>query len=165
MYGIILMELYYYTYNTIIGSLNITADDFYIRYISIGKYKNDNHILKETEIINNAFIQINEYLSGSRKNFSLNIKYEGTLFQQKVWQSLLNIPYGNTISYKELAEKVLSPKAYRAAGSACGQNPLPIIVPCHRVIHSNGNISGYALGAEIKRFLLNLEKNSLTGKF
>lgn len=162
MYGIILMELYYYTYNTIIGSLNITADDFYIRYISIGKYENDNHILKETEIINNAFIQINEYLSGSRKNFSLNIKYEGTLFQQKVWQSLLNIPYGNTISYKELAEKVLSPKGYRAAGSACGQNPLPIIVPCHRVIHSNGNISGYALGAEIKRFLLNLEKNSLT---
>ena len=162
MYGIILMELYYYTYNTIIGSLNITADDFYIRYISIGKYKNDNHILKETEIINNAFIQINEYLSGSRKNFSLNIKYEGTLFQQKVWQSLLNIPYGNTISYKELAEKVLSPKGYRAAGSACGQNPLLIIVPCHRVIHSNGNISGYALGAEIKRFLLNLEKNSLT---
>lgn len=162
MYGIILMELYYYTYNTIIGSLNITVDDFYIRYISIGKYKNDNHILKETEIINNAFIQINEYLSGSRKNFSLNIKYEGTLFQQKVWQSLLNILYGNTISYKELAEKVLSPKAYRAAGSACGQNPLPIIVPCHRVIHSNGNISGYALGAEIKRFLLNLEKNSLT---
>lgn len=156
------MELYYYTYNTIIGSLNITVDDFYIRYISIGKYKNDNHILKETEIINNAFIQINEYLSGSRKNFSLNIKYEGTLFQQKVWQSLLNISYGNTISYKELAEKVLSPKAYRAAGSACGQNPLPIIVPCHRVIHSNGNISGYALGAEIKRFLLNLEKNSLT---
>ena len=162
MYGIILMELYYYTYNTIIGSLNITVDDLSIRYISIGKYKNDNHILKETEIINNAFIQINEYLSGSRKNFSLNIKYEGTLFQQKVWQSLLNIPYGNTISYKELAEKVLSPKAYRAAGSACGQNPLPIIVPCHRVIHSNGNISGYALGAEIKRFLLNLEKNSLT---
>lgn len=162
MYGIILMELYYYTYNTIIGSLNITVDDFYIRYISIGKYKNDNHILKETEIINNAFIQINEYFSGSRKNFSLNIKYEGTLFQQKVWQSLLNIPYGNTISYKELAEKVLSPKGYRAAGSACGQNPLPIIVPCHRVIHSNGNISGYALGAEIKRFLLNLEKNSLT---
>lgn len=156
------MDLYYYTYNTIIGSLNITVDDFYIRYISIGKYKNDNHILKETEIINNAFIQINEYLSGSRKNFSLNIKYEGTLFQQKVWQSLLNILYGNTISYKELAEKVLSPKAYRAAGSACGQNPLPIIVPCHRVIHSNGNISGYALGAEIKRFLLNLEKNSLT---
>ena len=156
------MELYYYTYNTIIGSLNITADDFYIRYISIGKYKNDNHILKETEIINNAFIQINEYLSGSRKNFSLNIKYEGTLFQQKVWQSLLNIPYGNTISYKELAEKVLSPKAYRAAGSACGQNPLPIIVPCHRVIHSNGNISGYALGAEIKRFLLKKKKNSLT---
>ena len=66
------------------------------------------------------------------------------------------------ISYKELAEKVFSPKAYRAAGSACGQNPLPIIIPCHRVVHSNGSISGYALGADIKAFLLNLEKNSLT---
>ena len=91
------MDLYYYTYNTVIGSLNITADDFYIRYISLGKYKNDSHILKETEIINNAFKQINEYLNGNRKNFSLNIKYEGTLFQQKVWQSLLNIPYGNIL--------------------------------------------------------------------
>lgn len=155
------MELFYYTYNTLIGSLNITADNFYIRYISLGKYKNDNHILKETEIINNAFTQMDEYLKGSRKKFSLNIKYEGTLFQQKVWQSLLNIPYGNIISYKELAEKVFSPKAYRAAGSACGQNPLPIIIPCHRVVHSNGSTSGYALGADIKMFLLNLEKNSL----
>lgn len=155
------MNLYYYTYNTVIGSLNITADDFYIRYISVGKYKNDSHILKETEIINNAFKQINEYFNGSRKKFSLNIKYEGTLFQQKVWKSLLNIPYGNTISYKELAEAVSSPKAHRAAGSACGKNPLPVIIPCHRVIHSNGSVSGYALGADIKVFLLNLEKNSL----
>lgn len=155
------MNLYYYTYNTVIGSLHITADDFYIRYISVGKYKNDSHILKETEIINNAFKQINEYFNGSRKKFSLNIKYEGTLFQQKVWKSLLNIPYGNTISYKELAEAVSSPKAYRAAGSACGKNPLPVIIPCHRVIHSNGSVSGYALGADIKVFLLNLEKNSL----
>lgn len=155
------MNLYYYTYNTVIGSLNITADDFYIRYISVGKYKNDSHILKETEVINNAFKQINEYFNGSRKKFSLNIKCEGTLFQQKIWRSLCNIPYGHTISYKELAEKVASPKAYRAAGSACGQNPLPVIIPCHRVIHSNGSISGYALGADIKEFLLNLEKNSL----
>ena len=95
-----------------------------------------------------------------RKIFRINIKYEGTLFQQKVWKVLLNIPYGSIISYKELAEKVFSPKAYRAAGSACGQNPLPVIIPCHRVIHSNGSISGYAFGKEIKTFLLNLEKNS-----
>lgn len=155
------MDLFYYTYNTVIGSLNITADNFYIRYISLGKYKNNNHILKESEIINNAFIQIDEYLNGSRKNFSLNFKYTGTLFQQKVWQSLLHIPYGQTISYKELAENVLSPKSYRAAGSACGKNPLPVIIPCHRVIHSNGNISNYAFGTEVKAYLLNLEKNSL----
>ncbi len=155
------MILNYYTYNTIIGSLNITADDFYVRHVSIGKYGNSNHIFKETEIINNAFNQIEEYLCGSRKEFNINIKYEGTNFQQKVWHSLLNIPYGNTISYKQLADIIFSPKAYRAAGSACSKNPLPIIIPCHRVIHSNGSISGYALGSEVKAYLLNLEKNSL----
>ena len=154
------MKLYYYTYKTIIGNLNITSDNFYIRYISFGKYHQYNNMFKETEIINNAFMQIDEYLNGRRKIFSINIKYEGTLFQQKVWKALLNIPYGSIISYKELSEKVFSPKAYREAGSACGQNPLPVIIPCHRVIHSNGSISGYAFGKEIKTFLLNLEKNS-----
>lgn len=154
------MELNFYTYKTDIGSLNITADNFYIRYLSIGKYKFSNHIYNETELINNAFLQINEYLAGIRKQFELNIFYEGSIFQKKIWNELLHIPYGQVISYKQLAEKVYAPKAYRAAGSACGLNPLPIIIPCHRVIHSNGSISGYAFGSKVKEYLLNLEKNS-----
>ena len=114
----------------------------------------------QTELINNAFLQINEYLAGIRKQFELNIFYEGSIFQKKIWNELLRIPYGQVISYKQLAEKVYAPKAYRAAGSACGLNPLPIIIPCHRVIHSNGSISGYAFGSKVKEYLLNLEKNS-----
>ena len=80
------MKLNFYTYKTDIGSLNITADNFYIRYLSIGKYKYSNHIYNETELINNAFLQINEYLAGIRKQFELNIFYEGSIFLFFLWE-------------------------------------------------------------------------------
>ncbi|MGV8162294.1 MAG: methylated-DNA--[protein]-cysteine S-methyltransferase [Candidatus Nanoarchaeia archaeon] len=101
--------------------------------------------------------QIDEYISGKRKKFTVNIRFSGTAFQEKVWREMQKIPYGKTISYRELAEKIGSPRAYRAVANACGKNPLPIIIPCHRVVASNG-IGGYSAGIEIKLKLLEIEK-------
>jgi methylated-DNA-[protein]-cysteine S-methyltransferase len=101
--------------------------------------------------------QIQEYLSGERKVFDLTLAMGGTPFQREVWNELLRIPYGQTISYSELANRVKRPKACRAVGSANGKNPLCLIVPCHRVIASNASLGGYSGGLERKRWLLRLE--------
>ena len=103
--------------------------------------------------------QILEYLAGERKSFDHleRLNPEGTNFQKSVWQALLKIPYGKTSSYKELANEIGKPKAMRAVGTAVGKNPFLIIVPCHRVIKSDGNLGGFAYGSEVKRKLLKIE--------
>ena len=101
-----------------------------------------------------------EYFDGKRTDFELPIQQEGTSFQQRVWEELQQIPYGKQISYQELARRAGNPKAYRAAGSANGKNQIFIIVPCHRVVQSGGDIGGYAYGTEMKRFLLQLEEQN-----
>lgn len=101
--------------------------------------------------------QLDEYFSGSRKYFTLPLAPEGTNFQCSVWKALQTIPYGQTISYKQLAERVENPKACRAVGTANGRNPIAIIIPCHRVIAANGTLGGYAGGLDIKTILLKLE--------
>ena len=85
-------------------------------------------------------------------------KIEGTPFQKKVWQAIATIPYGETRSYQWIAQKIGNPKAVRAVGQACGANPLPLMVPCHRVVASNGKIGGFSLGLKLKRRLLKLEQ-------
>lgn len=103
--------------------------------------------------------QILEYLAGERKSFDHLelLNPEGTDFQKSVWQALLKIPYGKTSTYKELANEIGKPKAMRAVGTAVGKNPFLIIVPCHRVIKSDGNLGGFAYGSEVKRKLLKIE--------
>jgi len=103
------------------------------------------------------FNQLKEYFAGTRKEFDVPLDIEGTDFQQKVWNELQKIPYGKTISYKSLSEKLGDVKAIRAVGKANGQNPIPIIIPCHRVIGANGTLVGYAGGLAIKEKLLHLE--------
>lgn len=107
-----------------------------------------------------ATLQIEEYLAGQRKSFQLPLQFVGTEFQIKVWRQLQAIPYGKTRCYSELAEKIGSPRSCRAVGAANGRNPLPMIVPCHRVIGRNGKLTGFAGGLSAKSFLLNLEKGS-----
>lgn len=102
--------------------------------------------------------QLNEYFKGERKHFDLPLKPLGTEFQKRVWKALMNIPYGETKSYKEIAIEVGSPKACRAVGSANNKNPIPIIIPCHRVIGSTGKLVGFAGGLNLKEKLLNLEQ-------
>jgi methylated-DNA-[protein]-cysteine S-methyltransferase len=104
--------------------------------------------------------QLQDYFDGKRQTFDLKLDPQGTDFQRQVWNGLLMIPYGETISYGQLAQRIGKPSAVRAVGAANGQNPLPIIVPCHRVIGSNGTLTGYAGGLHIKKLLLDLERQS-----
>lgn len=114
---------------------------------------------QHSELLREACRQLDEYFQGKRKNFDLPIDYAGTPFQEKVWKELQNIPYGETRSYEYIAVKIGSPKAVRAVGQANNRNPILLIIPCHRVIHKNGDISGFACGIESKKYLLNLESS------
>jgi methylated-DNA-[protein]-cysteine S-methyltransferase len=116
--------------------------------------------LVETALISEAFLQLNAYLAGELKAFSLPLKPHGTAFMQTVWQALCSVPYGTTASYKDIALAINNPKAVRAVGQANNKNPLPIFIPCHRIIGSNGKLVGYGGGLDIKAFLLVLEKRN-----
>jgi len=111
-----------------------------------------------TELLRRAQKQLEEYFSGKRKDFDLPLNPAGTPFQKKVWQALREIPYAQTRSYKEIAEKIGCPKGMRAVGMANNRNPISIIVPCHRVIGANGKLVGYGGGLEVKDYLLRLER-------
>jgi len=104
--------------------------------------------------------QLQDYFSGKRKDFSLQIKPKGTPFQQNVWAALQNIPYGQTASYGDIARNINNPKACRAVGMANKRNPIPIIIPCHRVIGKDGSLTGFGGGLDLKKQLLDLEKGS-----
>jgi methylated-DNA-[protein]-cysteine S-methyltransferase len=103
--------------------------------------------------------QLQAYFAGERQDFDLPLAFRGTAFQQAVWQELQNIPYGQTTSYGELARRIGKPKAVRAVGAANGANPIPLVVPCHRVIGSNGRLTGYGAGLPIKEALLAHEQS------
>ncbi len=111
-----------------------------------------------TPLLENCIEQLHEYFAGKRRNFSLPLYLVGTDFQQKVWKTLMTIPYGTTISYKEEAQRAGNEKAIRAVAQANGANPIPIIIPCHRVINANGTLGGYSSGIDKKQFLLDLEQ-------
>ena len=116
--------------------------------------KNERH----SDFLHEVYTQINEYFEGKREQFDVPLKCEGTPFQQSVWRQLQKIPYGETRSYQEIAIGIGNEKAVRAVGQANNKNPIMIIIPCHRVIHKNGDITGFACGLEVKQYLLELEK-------
>lgn len=107
---------------------------------------------------NKILTEIKEYFEGRRKDFSVPLDTRGTSFQRTVWKALREIPYGATLSYGQIAAAVGRPRAARAVGGACNQNPVAIIVPCHRVVGADGSLTGYAGGVEIKQKLLELER-------
>ena len=112
---------------------------------------------EDAEVLRKATTQLDMYFAGKLKDFNLPLNAVGTTFRQTVWQELQNIPYGETITYKELAIKINNPKAIRAVGGANHHNPISIIIPCHRVIGANGKLVGYGGGMEAKDFLLKHE--------
>ncbi len=116
----------------------------------------------DTVLIKTVKHQLKEYFCGVRKIFDFPIIYTGTDFQKQVWEEIKNIPYGKTITYSELAYRIGKPSSCRAVGTACGKNNLLIVIPCHRIVGKNGNITGYAAGLEIKKKLLNLENSIIS---
>lgn len=116
-------------------------------------------------MLEKACVQLGEYFAGKRKSFDLPIKMHGTIFQKQVWQELLRIPYGETLSYQDIAVAVGNPKAVRAVGQANNKNRIIILIPCHRIINKSGALGGFSCGANIKTFLLNLEKSNIDNKY
>jgi len=112
---------------------------------------------RTTDALQDAAKQINEYLSGRRMEFDLDLKYDGSDFRSRVMEELNRIPYGETRTYRQIAEAIGYPNSMRAVGTACAENPLPILVPCHRVVPSSGGYGNYSGGVSMKRRLLNLE--------
>jgi len=146
-------------YQTTIGRIGIADNGAAITHLTFGEEKLPlDGMVKETALIKEAAAQINDYLAGKRKVFDVPLATKGTLFQQTVWEALKAIPYGETKSYKEIAESIGRPKACRAVGMANNKNPIAIMVPCHRVIGTSGKLVGYAGGLDIKGKLLDLEK-------
>lgn len=141
--------------NSPLGITKIVGDEngvSIISVLSVGELST-----KIPNELQEAVSQLQEYFGGKRKDFDFKLNPKGTDFQQKVWQELLNIPYGKTISYLDLSKKLGDVKAIRAVASANGKNPLWIVVPCHRVIGSDGSLTGYAGGLWRKKWLLEHE--------
>ncbi len=148
--------MFQYSYNTVIGKIYIAEENNEITNISFKKVAADE---KETPLIKKAFKELEEYFEKKRKTFDLPIAPKGTIFQRKVWDELLKIPYGETVTYKYIARKIGNEKACRAVGMSNNKNPIAIIIPCHRVIGINGNLTGYAGGINLKKKLIELENN------
>lgn len=124
-----------------------------LRFGSVGADSGDFH-----EVLDCAAQQLEEYFSGARCAFSVPVRLNGTEFQKKVWRALMDVEYGKTATYSEIARRIGYHRAFRAVGMANHVNPIPIIIPCHRIIGKNGSLTGYAGDLEIKQWLLNLEK-------
>ena len=145
--------------DTPIGELGLLADDTNLLEISFEGLRGLSIRGKsEKERFKLEIEQLDQYFLEKRKSFTISIRIEGTDFQKKIFKNMKNIKYGNVLTYKELAEKAGHPKAYRAVGSTCGANRIPIVIPCHRVVSSSG-LGGFGGGLRRKKFLLNLESN------
>jgi methylated-DNA-[protein]-cysteine S-methyltransferase len=144
-------------YKSPVGTLEICADDTCILSIKFVDESVKKHRKKKNAIIEIAIRQLTEYFGKKRIVFDLPLKPDGTVFQKKVWITLLRVPYGQTSTYKEIADKIGKPGAVRAVGRANSSNPIPIIIPCHRVIGCNQHLTGYAGGIWRKEWLLKHE--------
>ncbi|WP_029132737.1 methylated-DNA--[protein]-cysteine S-methyltransferase [Sedimenticola selenatireducens] len=151
-------------YNSPIGSLLLAGDDSGLRFIGFPEGKG--HLepaadwIRDGQPFATVKAQLAEYFSGDRTEFDLPLHPHGTAFQLHVLQALQSIPYGETRSYSDIAQQIGKPTAVRAVGAANGRNPLPIVIPCHRVIGANGSLTGFGGGIRAKRFLLALEQQS-----
>ncbi len=153
------MEKTYFVYRTPLGRVTIGSDGEQLTRFAFGIARFEG-IEKASTLTNRASSEVLEYLAGKRRSFDVPIAHVGTPFQRSVWEALSAIPYGHTMTYGDLARSLGNPGAMRAVGAACAHNPLPLFVPCHRVVGANGALGGYAFGAAIKRFLLDLESGA-----
>ena len=144
-------------YDTYAGRIGIAEEDGAITHLI---FSERDWTVEETDLIKETKRQLDEYFAGKRKEFDIPTRLEGTEFQKRVWEELRKIPYGKTVTYKDIAEAVGCPKGFRAVGLANTRNPISIIYPCHRVIGSNGSLTGYGGGLDVKEKLLELERGN-----
>jgi len=155
------MTIHYDRFDSPIGPLTVAADDQGLRHILFAENRHDakgrQHWRHDPEAVAEPRRQLLEYLHGRRHHFELALAPAGTDFQLQVWHALAEIPFGSTWSYRQLAQRIGRPSATRAVGAANGRNPLPIVLPCHRVIGNNGALTGFGGGLPTKAALLRLE--------
>jgi len=151
--------MYYIIYECPIGSLTLGEKNGKLTYLLFGERKPEGYEEKPTPFLIDVSRQLTEYFAGQRKGFSVPVCPEGTAYRKSVWNLLADIPYGETVTYGELARRSGNPKASRAVGGANHHNPISIIIPCHRVVGANGKLVGYGGGLDIKSFLLRLEQD------
>jgi len=150
----------YYCYNENKIKITLVEENNAIAGLFFGNLKLKDASHRQTPLLKNTAMQIEEYLRGSRREFSVPLALHGTEFQKAVWSALQNIPYGETRSYQDIAVRIGRPKAVRAVGMANHCNQVSIIIPCHRVIGKDGSLTGYGGGLRIKQYLLDLEQNN-----
>ena len=151
--------IYQTFFETNIGPLGIAEEEQVLTHLFFRQEKAPQGAVERwTPFLRGVAKQINEYLSGKRQKFDIPLKLSGTDFQLSVWNALLTIPYGETRSYRDIAEQIGNPRSCRAVGMANNRNPIAIIVPCHRVIGADGSLTGFGGGLELKQQLLDLER-------
>lgn len=154
-----LAPMEYRTFPTAIGDLTVAGDSRAVHFVHFERDGGPraSWVKSRSGVVRDAQSQLEEYLERGRRAFDLPLAAHGTPFQQSVWEQLRNIPYGETVSYGELARRIGHPTASRAVGAANGANPIPIIVPCHRAVGADGSLTGFGGGIAVKRKLLALE--------
>ena len=153
------MPLFKSSFNSPVGKIGLLADETELISLSFTDFNFIELEAKKTpDRFEHIILQLNQYFFEGRKSFDFKYKLQATEFQLMVYEEMLKIPYGKTISYSDLSRKIGKKKAFRAVGTACGKNPLPLIIPCHRVLGKSG-LGGFTGGLDIKRFLLTLERN------
>jgi methylated-DNA-[protein]-cysteine S-methyltransferase len=161
-----LSAVYYTTTESPVGGLLLAGDASALRLVSFERSKHSAPPGMDWKLDKEPFAevirQLQAYFRGELKEFDLPLEMEGTEFQLRVWNALRTIPYGETVTYAQLAERIGNPKAVRAVGLANGSNPIPIIIPCHRVIGSDGSLTGFGGGLSTKKMLLELENKQLS---
>lgn len=139
-----------------LGLIKIVGQDDSVVSVEFVSHKDEDEVI--SPVVKEAILQLEEYFEGKRTTFELKLQLQGTEFQKRVWNELIKVPFGSVISYRELAKKVGKPQGARAVGNAVGKNPAVIIVPCHRVVKSDGTLGGYSAGIHKKMWLLEHEK-------
>jgi len=164
------MKYYYTIMESPVGNIILIADHNSLCAIYWPNQKVDEKKFPDLEkkdsskVLRSTVKQLSDYFKGKRTEFDLPLRPLGTNFQEQVWRALTSIDYGDTVSYGDIANHIKNPKAVRAVGAAIGKNPISIIIPCHRVIGSNGKLTGFAGGLSTKEFLLNLESRKNKGQ-
>jgi len=152
--------------STKLGELEVVVNGIFLIEVNFVDQQNSHskdkihtQLLGNKKELNKVINELQGYMDGKRKKFSVKMDWEGTEFQKKVWQVISQIPYGQTMTYKEIARQLGNEKSYRAVANACGANRIPIVNPCHRVVGSNGGLGGYSGGLWRKKWMLDMENS------